>query len=119
MEHKLRKHDGDFGPDGWKDCDPNYLWNRLKEEIDEAKAATGTQEIIEECADIANIAMMLADLAARRKSLLASRPAESAKTVPMALVKKLAYQGIHTIEWICDLFARYGYTVTESAKEEG
>jgi len=65
MEHKLRKHDGDYGPEGWKMCDPNFLWNRMRDEINEAKKATSTQNIIEECADIANFAMMIADNAAR------------------------------------------------------
>ena len=45
--------------------------------------------------------------------------AESAKTVPMELVERLRHQGIHTREWIVELFAKFGYTVTESGKEEG
>ena len=48
--------------------------------------------------------------------LLSSRSAE--KTVPMELVERLRHQGIHTREWIVELFAKFGYTVTEG-KEDG
>jgi len=48
--------------------------------------------------------------------LLSSRSAK--KTVPMELVERLRYQGIHTREWIVELFAKFGYTVTEG-KEDG
>jgi len=62
MERKLQKHDADYGPSGWEHTDLNFLWARLYDEYHEARKATGTQEIIDECADIANFAMMIADI---------------------------------------------------------
>lgn len=76
MEQKLRRNDG---KGGWKTCNPKYLQKRIEEEFREmtdCMSAVGTaiffhgkvsdafiEEFIGECADIANFAMMLADLA--------------------------------------------------------
>ena len=45
-----------------------------------------------------------------------SAPA-TVKIVPMELIERLRYQGIHTREWIIERFADYGFTVTDSAPE--
>ena len=46
------------------------------------------------------------------KEPIASRQSAE-KTVPMELVERLRYQGIHTREWIVELFAKFGYKVEE------
>ena len=58
------KHKGKFS---WrKDCSLDYLIKRLYEEADEVVNCIGTdsslQEVISECADVANFAMMIADI---------------------------------------------------------
>lgn len=62
MERRLRKHDH---KGGWKDCDYSYLTRRLQEEIDELHVAVQCKSlelIPEEAADVANFAMMIADV---------------------------------------------------------
>ena len=68
MEKKLQGHDGDFGQQGWRreDCDEDFLVARLAEELEELctvrrRSPIFPRPIIEECADIANFAMMIAD----------------------------------------------------------
>lgn len=61
MEGELRKHDN---RPGWKECDPEWLMARLKEEAAElARAILSHEESIPaEAADVANFAMMIADV---------------------------------------------------------
>lgn len=70
MEKKLSQNDH---KGGWQNCDFKYLLKRLKEEqteVEDALKLRGTtffgtvlkdKEIIDECADVANFAMMIAD----------------------------------------------------------
>lgn len=61
MERKLKKNDH---KGGWKRCELQYLSMRLtqeRKELTEAIASKDTQKIIDECADIANFALMIAD----------------------------------------------------------
>lgn len=63
MAVKLREneHKG-----GWDRCNPYWLIDRLKEEVAELEQAMDdglpSEEIIRECADIGNFAMMVADV---------------------------------------------------------
>ena len=79
MEMRLKANDY---KGGWKDCSPMWLLNRLKEEVreleDELKSQYGfichccghkqeprkneAQDIIREASDVANYAMMIADI---------------------------------------------------------
>jgi hypothetical protein len=64
MEDKLTKHDGDYGKTGWlnPDCTTDYLFERLNEEIEEARQAMvgcDKESLADECVDIANFAMMI------------------------------------------------------------
>lgn len=75
MERKLAMHDEDRGADGWSVycCEMEYLMARLEEEskeLIESLYAYGSplsidqaEGVIEECADVANFAMMIADQA--------------------------------------------------------
>jgi len=68
MEKTLRKHDAKKGVDGWKNEDMEWLYDRLREEALELEVAlfSGKEDptdIIKECCDVANFAMMIADLA--------------------------------------------------------
>ena len=76
MEVKLRKYDDE--KDGWEHCTFNHLFSALKEEIVELRDAWRPfglceddalsalkNKVVEEAADIANYAMMIADIAAR------------------------------------------------------
>lgn len=58
MEKKLRENDY---KSGWKYENEMYLWERLNEEIAELGNAVGKSNIIDECLDIANFAMMIAN----------------------------------------------------------
>lgn len=61
MELKLRKNDH---KGHWDVCTPEYLLNRMKEEVKELAAivySENSQAIIGEAADVANFAMMIAD----------------------------------------------------------
>ena len=59
----------------------------------------------------------------KARALLASRPVESAKTVPMEMLQELYFAWMHALanESATDvclrIIARHGYTVTESGKE--
>lgn len=61
MEQTLRKHDD---RPGWKDCDAEVLLARLYEEVNELASAinTGSSTVPKESADVANFAMMIADV---------------------------------------------------------
>jgi hypothetical protein len=68
MEKKLQENDR---KGGWENCSPGYLMRRLREEYQELLGLMIPQDrekIIREAADIANFAMMIADIA--RKSEL-------------------------------------------------
>jgi hypothetical protein len=61
MEQKLRANDH---KDGWHDCEIDWLFDRLSEEAGELRLALQHRKglaIIDECTDVANFAMMLAD----------------------------------------------------------
>lgn len=66
MESKLRKYDNEKGVSGWKEESRLWLYSRLVQELLELHEAL-TEEIpleeniLEECADVANAAMMIAD----------------------------------------------------------
>lgn len=74
MEENLRKHDKDKGRCGWVDMDPKVLLEKLMGEILELSDALieypniNHKEIIDECADVANYAMMIANIARRRRN---------------------------------------------------
>lgn len=66
MEERLRanEHKG-----GWSACRPDWLWYRLmeeacelKNEIDKAGVAWNGASVLHEAADVANMAMMVADV---------------------------------------------------------
>jgi len=73
MEDKMRKHDEDKGTHGWVDMDPRMLLEKLMGEVlelsDELIDYTNSSKyinIIDKCADVANYAMMIADIARRK-----------------------------------------------------
>ena len=62
MEKKLAEHDD---RPGWKHCTPEWLLDRLLEEVMELRwsvLGNGEDDIPREAADVANFAMMLADV---------------------------------------------------------
>ena len=62
MELKLRKNDF---KGGWQDMQPHHLLGLLKKEVqelEEALASGDPLDIAQECADIGNYAMMIADV---------------------------------------------------------
>lgn len=74
MERTLTRNDY---KGGWRHCQARYLFRRLREEIDEMEAAWNRMikmkkqnrdatDVIDECADVANFAMMIADNAYRK-----------------------------------------------------
>ncbi len=50
-----------------EECSMGFLEDRLRDELLELENATTPAEIVEECADIANFAMMIADKARGQK----------------------------------------------------
>lgn len=83
MEQRLRAHDASRGKRGWEGCDPKWLLGRLKEELAELEKALKapkpvrcgcreafcphlgfdtTDGVGAEAADVANFAMMIADV---------------------------------------------------------
>lgn len=60
MEAKLRENDW---KGGWKDCRIQYLFEKLDEEVHELSVCISNEEVIKEAADVANVAMMIADIA--------------------------------------------------------
>lgn len=61
MEEVLRDNDH---KSGWKDCTEHYLFQLLLTEVAELYDALNTappEEVIEEAADVANVAHMIAD----------------------------------------------------------
>ena len=63
MENVLR--DNDY-KGGWEDIDVGWLLGRLQEEVceleNELHVSNNEEKIIKECCDVANFAMMIADL---------------------------------------------------------
>ena len=66
MELKLRENDH---KGGWKKCEHSWLLDRLKQEVVELEKAldqvNNQENVIREAADVANFALMIADLAGR------------------------------------------------------
>jgi NTP pyrophosphatase (non-canonical NTP hydrolase) len=67
MEQKLKENDH---KQHWNNYDIDYLIHRIYEEQDELEIAItqklSAKEIIKECADVANFAMMIADNVSQR-----------------------------------------------------
>lgn len=63
MERKLQKREKDY-PEGWKSCDIHRLFDHLVSEVSELEDAIekDNEFISNECVDIANMAMMIADV---------------------------------------------------------
>jgi len=73
MEQKLRKHDHDRGPKGWKNDHPLCLFHRVKEEVCEAQEVVasdmpkafpdsiGRKKLVDELVDVMNFCMMTID----------------------------------------------------------
>ena len=69
MELTLALHDEERGSDGWLNEDILWLFDRLKEEVEELESKIAVHEytylegvgIMKECFDVANFAMMIAD----------------------------------------------------------
>jgi NTP pyrophosphatase (non-canonical NTP hydrolase) len=63
MELKLQDNDT---KDGWKNCSPEDLLDRVGDEFEELTNAllvdANPRDIIKECADVANFCMMIADI---------------------------------------------------------
>lgn len=67
MEHKLRLNDH---KPNWRTCSLGYLRQRLDQELAELNDALkcgDPRAVYDECADVANFAMMIADLAISRR----------------------------------------------------
>lgn len=83
MEQKLRENDH---KSHWSDCAPSWLLGRLREETTELAGAIGSgykspEHIGREAADVANFAMMIADVAGALKAERAA-PAADAPAAP-------------------------------------
>lgn len=68
MERKLRKNDPAKGSNGWQGAAPDHLLTLLGHELRELRRAVSTgpwEKVLEEAADVANMAMMVADADAR------------------------------------------------------
>lgn len=67
MEAKLKENDH---KGGWEDCSIDYFLERLEEEVKELYYATETpnnaENIIREATDVANFALMIADVINRK-----------------------------------------------------
>lgn len=73
MERKLAANDAKKGRQGWKGHDPRALLRRVAEETSEVldalnardfgRLAVDDEAILDECADVANMVMMVADAA--------------------------------------------------------
>lgn len=82
MEARLRHHDDSRGARGWSECDPTWLLQRLRQEVDELEKALVArhsrcacreamcmhslfehpESVGHEAADVGNFAMMIADV---------------------------------------------------------
>ena len=64
MESVLAEHDENKGDDGWLEESPQWLFERLQDEVDELAAVieeSDPQLIAKEATDVANFAMMIVD----------------------------------------------------------
>ncbi len=64
MERKLRKHDSARGKRGWRNASIYWVMLRLMEETGELARVVrrrGSQTVLDEAADVGNLAMMVAD----------------------------------------------------------
>lgn len=104
MEAQLRKHDGARGVRGWANAYHGWLMDRLREEVDELDGVLlrvfkpGPPEVLPEAADVANFAMMIADVCG---DLPAPQPAAPA---PDALVEALwqrAVEAYDSVPYYC------------------
>lgn len=66
MELQLRKNDW---KGHWRYRTGTYLFNRLRGEVNELSRAKGEAERLKEAADVANVAMMIADNAKARAAV--------------------------------------------------
>lgn len=69
MERKLQENDH---KGGWDTCSPKWLLNRLRQETAELELAIATGDPVKttrEAADVANFAMMIADVSVENASL--------------------------------------------------
>jgi len=68
MEKTLKEHDN---KGGWSNCDISDLVDRVADELDELVIAIisdkGNDSIINECSDVSNFCMMIADLVREKK----------------------------------------------------
>jgi len=63
------------GKGTWRDCDPHYLLERLKEEVEELSGALwgylhqgeSADRVVSEASDVSNFAAMIADVCRNRK----------------------------------------------------
>jgi len=117
MEHKLRKHDEDRGRYGWDDAHPAGLLQDLRDEareLEEALAewyrqpsgpslAAATRNLAGKAADVANMAMMLADRAGGLEGVGPGQAVKRAKRLRHAhrmlerlrrLIDRLAADGV-------------------------
>lgn len=65
MEARLATHDAERGPASWKGEDPSYLWGLLHNahvHLANAIDAGEHDEALKKAADVANFAMMIADV---------------------------------------------------------
>lgn len=82
MEARLSHHDDSRGTRGWSECDPKWLLQRLRQEVDELEKALAArhqrcacreamcphslfehpESVGHEAADVGNFAMMIADV---------------------------------------------------------
>lgn len=77
MEKKLREHDDDRGEMSWREdgCTIKGLFEHLEEEVKELQEllqdgpAADAMDVVHECADVANMAMMIADRVRTRRIL--------------------------------------------------
>jgi NTP pyrophosphatase (non-canonical NTP hydrolase) len=80
MERKLRANDAKKGPRGWKDHEPMRLLARVRQETKEVERAltniVDPSEVLDECADVANMVMMVADAAGALPPYTAPHPAD-------------------------------------------
>ena len=93
MEEELRKHDD---RPGWKDCSPGWLMDRLHQELKELSSALNhdiAEAVPREAADVANFAMMIADVSGGLKPAPPTPPANMIGWLDKT-VKKLTDEGI-------------------------
>lgn len=113
MEEKLRKHDEERGPRGWICDSTTSLWKRvmdeskeLRQRISELAICLGVHQtrdidsdeiqkkidlVIEECADVANYSMMIADVVSGLGEPQAKKDIPGIDEVAAMQAKKIAF----------------------------